>query len=68
MCDIEGGEYDLFQENLIKNMYPSNVIIEIHKNSNISLNEFENKFKNLFSINKDFPKPRSLNNFRNLKI
>ena len=44
LCDIEGDEYDLFSENLIKNMYPSNVIIEIHKNSNISLNEFEDKF------------------------
>jgi len=67
LCDIEGGEYDLFSENLIKNMYPSNVIIEIHKNSNISLNEFENKFKDLFSITKIIQGPRSLNSFSELK-
>ena len=67
LCDIEGAEYDLFSENLIKNMYPSNVIIEIHKNSNISLNEFEDKFKNLFSITKIIQEPRSLNNFSELK-
>ena len=67
LCDIEGREYDLFSENLIKNMHPSNVIIEIHKNSNISLVEFENKFKNLFSITKITQNPRSLKDFSELK-
>lgn len=67
LCDIEGGEYDLFSENLIKNMHPSNVIIEIHKNPDISLNEFEDKFKNLFSINKITQGPRSLKGFGELK-
>ena len=67
LCDIEGGEYDLFSENLIKNMHPSNVIIEIHKNPDISLKEFEDKFKNLFSINKITQGPRSLKGFGELK-
>ena len=67
LCDIEGSEYDLFSENLIKNMHPSNVIIEIHKNPDISLNEFEDKFKNLFSINKITQGPRSLKGFGELK-
>lgn len=67
LCDIEGSEYDLFSEKLIKNMHPSNVIIEIHKNSNISLNEFEDKFKNLFSITKITQGPRSLKDFSELK-
>ena len=67
LCDIEGSEYDLFSENLIKNMHPSNVIIEIHKNPDISLNEFEDKFKNLFSINKITQEPRSLKGFGELK-
>ena len=67
LCDIEGGEYDLFSENLIKNMHPSNVIIEIHKNPDISLNEFEDKFKNLFSIDKITQGPRSLKGFGELK-
>jgi hypothetical protein len=48
-------------------MHPSNVIIEIHKNSNISLVEFENKFKNLFSITKITQNPRSLKDFSELK-
>ena len=64
---IEGSEYDLFSENLIKNIHPSNVIIEIHKNSNISLNEFEDKFKNFFSIDKITQEPRSLKGFGELK-
>jgi len=67
LCDIEGSEYDLFSENLIKNMHPSNVIIEIHKNPDISLNEFEDKFKNLFSIDKITQGPRSLKGFGELK-
>jgi len=67
LCDIEGSEYDLFSENLIKNMHPSNVIIEIHNNSNISLNEFEDKFKNFFSITKIAQEPRSLKSFGELK-
>ena len=67
LCDIEGSEYDLFSENLIKNMHPSNVIIEIHKNPDISLKEFEDKFKNLFSINKITQGPRSLKGFGELK-
>jgi len=67
LCDIEGGEYDLFSEKLIKIIHPSNVIIEIHKNPNISLNKFEDRFKDLFSITKIIQGSRSLNNFSELK-
>ena len=42
-------------------------IIEIHNNSNISLNEFEDKFKNFFSITKIAQEPRSLKGFGELK-
>ena len=37
LCDIEGGEYDFFTENILKKIKSSNIIIEIHKLKNKKL-------------------------------
>ena len=67
LCDIEGGEYELFEENLIKEIFPSTLIIEIHYNNKFPLEQFEKYFKELYLLNKIFQKPRSLNEFKELK-
>tara|TARA_Y100000817_G_scaffold287661_1_gene256361 strand:- start:480 stop:1307 length:828 start_codon:yes stop_codon:yes gene_type:complete len=67
LCDIEGGEYKLFEENLIKEIFPSTLIIEIHYNNKLPLEQFEEYFKGSYSLNKIFQNPRSLNEFKELK-
>lgn len=67
LCDIEGGEYELFDEKLINEIYPSDIIIEIHKDKENSLENFEKRFINRYSITKITQKPRSLKNFKELE-
>jgi len=67
LCDIEGGEYELFDEKLIKKIYPSDIIIEIHKNKENSLVNFEKRFTKIYSITKITQEPRSLKNFKELE-
>ena len=37
LCDIEGGEFDFFSDEILKTIKYSNIIIEIHKNHNKNL-------------------------------
>ena len=37
LCDIEGGEFDLFSDEILATIRCSNIIIEIHKNHNKNL-------------------------------
>ena len=67
LCDIEGGEYELFDEKLINEIYPSDIIIEIHKDNENSLVNFEKRFINSYSITKITQEPRSLKNFKELE-
>ena len=67
LCDIEGGEYELFDEDFIDKVHPSELIIEIHKNKNKSLPEFENRFNKKYLLKKILQEPRSLKNFNELK-
>ena len=67
LCDIEGGEYELFDEKLIKKIYPSDIIIEIHKNKENSLVNFEKRFTKSYSLTKITQEPRSLKNFKELE-
>ena len=61
LCDIEGGEFDFFTEEILKKIRNSNIIIEIHennkKNLEIELLERSKKFFNVSTIidnNKNF--------------
>jgi|TARA_B100001109_G_scaffold232094_1_gene209681 hypothetical protein len=61
LCDIEGGEFDFFTEEILKKVRNSNIIIEIHKNNKknleIELLERSKKFFNISIIidnNKNF--------------
>ena len=67
LCDIEGGEYELFDEKLINEIYPSDIIIEIHKNKENSLVNFEKRFTKTYSLTKITQEPRSLKNFKELE-
>ena len=67
LCDIEGGEYELFDEKLINEIYPSDIIIEIHNNAKFPLEQFEKTFAHIYSINKFMQGPRSLKEFNELK-
>ena len=55
LCDIEGGEFDFFTEDILKKVRNSNIIIEIHKNNKkhleIELLERSKKFFNISIIN-----------------
>lgn len=69
--DIEGGEFDLLDKNLLKNFSKSIIFIEIHdwvlKERNRSLDEFENLIKEFFSIKKLTTSARDLSSFNELK-
>ena len=67
LCDIEGGEYELFDEKLINEIYPSDIIIEIHKDKENSLVNFEKRFTKTYSLTKITQEPRSLKNFKELE-
>ena len=67
LCDIEGGEYELFDEKLINEIYPSDIIIEIHKDKENSLVNFEKRFTKSYSLTKITQEPRSLKNFKELE-
>ena len=67
LCDIEGGEYELFDEKLINEIHPSDIIIEIHKNKENSLVNFEKRFTKTYSLTKITQEPRSLKNFKELE-
>ena len=67
LCDIEGGEYELFDEKLINDIYPSDIIIEIHKDKENSLVNFEKRFTKTYSLTKITQEPRSLKNFKELE-
>ena len=67
LCDIEGDEYELFDEKLINEIYPSDIIIEIHKDKENSLVNFEKRFTKKYSITKITQEPRSLKNFKELE-
>ena len=67
LCDIEGGEYELFDEKLINEIYPSDIIIEIHKDNENSLVNFEKRFTKSYSLTKITQEPRSLKNFKELE-
>ena len=62
LCDIEGGEYDFFTDDILANIKQSNIIIEIHKSDNkknieIDLLERVRKYFNVSIIidnNKNF--------------
>ncbi|GIS28387.1 MAG: hypothetical protein CM15mP129_05840 [Chloroflexota bacterium] len=67
LCDIEGGEIQLFDEKLINEIYPSDIIIEIHKDKENSLVNFEKRFTKSYSLTKITQEPRSLKNFKELE-
>jgi len=67
LCDIEGGEYELFDEKLINGIHPSDIIIEIHKDKENSLVNFEKRFTKTYSLTKITQEPRSLKNFKELE-
>ena len=67
LCDIEGGEYELFDEKLINEIHPSDIIIEIHKDKENSLVNFEKRFTKSYSLTKITQEPRSLKNFKELE-
>ena len=67
LCDIEGGEYELFGEKLVSEIYPSSIIIEIHNYNKFSLEKFEKIFSELYVLNKIFQKPRSIGEFKELE-
>ena len=67
LCDIEGGEYELFDEKLINGIHPSDIIIEIHKDKENSLVNFEKRFTKSYSLTKITQEPRSLKNFKELE-
>ena len=67
LCDIEGGEYELFDEKLINEIHPSDIIIEIHKDKENSLVNFEKRFTKTYSLTKITQEPRSLKNFKELE-
>ena len=67
LCDIEGGEYELFDEKLINEIHPSDIIIEIHKDKENTLVNFEKRFTKSYSLTKITQEPRSLKNFKELE-
>ena len=67
LCDIEGGEYELFDEKLINEIHPSDIIIEIHKDKENTLVNFEKRFTKSYSLTKIMQEPRSLKNFKELE-
>mgnify|MGYP001164133022 FL=1 len=67
LCDIEGGEYELFEEKLVSEIHPSNIIIEIHNDNKFSLEKFRKIFSDLYVLNKIFQKPRSIRQFKELE-
>ncbi len=69
--DIEGGEFDLLDENLLKNFSKSIIFIEIHDwvlmEKNQSLEEFERLVNKFFSIKKITTSNRDLSSFTELR-
>jgi len=60
LVDIEGGEFDIFDNTLIDRLNGSTVILEIHDflNSNFNKSELERKFSEKFSIEKIYNNAR----------
>tara|TARA_Y100000996_G_scaffold383606_1_gene339691 strand:- start:159 stop:989 length:831 start_codon:yes stop_codon:yes gene_type:complete len=67
LCDIEGGEFELFSSKLLEKLYPSNIIIEIHKRSKKDEIDLEKRISKLFTIKKIIQNPKSLHIFDELK-
>jgi hypothetical protein len=67
LCDIEGGEFKLFSNKLLEELYPSNIIIEIHRGSKEDELDLEKRASKLFTINKVIQAPKSLHIFNELK-
>ena len=67
LCDIEGGEFELFSNELLEKLYPSNIIIEIHKRNIKDELGLEKRASKMFTINKVIQTPKSLNTFNELK-
>jgi len=67
LCDIEGGEFELFSNKLLNKLYPANIIIEIHKRPKKEEQDLENRISKLFTIKKIIQNPKSLNIYDELK-
>ena len=67
LCDIEGGEFELFSNKLLNKLYPANIIIEIHKAPKKEEQDLENRISKLFTIKKIIQNPKSLNIYDELK-
>lgn len=73
LCDIEGGEFDLFNKEVILQLSNSTLIIEIHMFDNSHLEkyiELKNKFSNTHSIteiNQRYVQTKELDTLKHLK-
>ena len=64
LFDISIGSYE---EKVVSEIHPSNIIIEIHNDNKFSLEKFRKIFSDLYVLNKIFQKPRSIRQFKELE-
>lgn len=71
LCDIEGAEFDIFEEPILEKLKNSKIIIEIHSKN---IDNYDNKLNNLisnaskfFHVDELFTGPRDLSKFVYLK-
>lgn len=69
LVDIEGGEFEIFDTNLIDQISGSTVILEIHDflNPNFDKSELERKFSEKFAIDKIYNNSRKFPTFESMQ-
>jgi hypothetical protein len=66
LCDIEGGEFNFFTDEILKKLKNSNIIVEIHKNKNNLEIDLLKRIKKYFNVSVIIDNEKSFENILEL--